>query len=151
MNFTVSTIAQSLASYLAPSLPGVTFFENPNQQGSTTPCMFLQQRYSYPKLKQGGRWLRQIGLDLTYLVDYNLPNMQELYQTAAEALDLVMETFPYTDGTTEETTLLRTYDREWRIDLDALHYKFELQVWVELPETFNPMTTMDYVPEVTNG
>ena len=151
MNFTVSTIAQSLASYLAPSLPGVTFFENPNQQGSTTPCMFLQQRYSYPKLKQGGRWLRQIGLDLTYLVDYNLPNMQELYQTAAEALDLVMETFPYTDGTTEETTLLRTYDREWRIDLDGMHYKFELQVWVELPEENIPMETMDYNPEVTDG
>lgn len=151
MNFTISTIAQSLAAYLAPSFPGVTFYEGPNQQGTQTPCMFLQQRYSYTKLKYGGRWLRQIGLDLTYLVDYNLPNMQQLYQTAAEALDLVMETFPYTDGTTEGTTLLRTYDREWRIDLDAMHYKFELQVWVELPENSTPMETMDYVPEVTNG
>lgn len=151
MNFTISTIAQSLAAYLAPSFPGVTFYEDPNQQGSPTPCMFLQQRYSYTKLRQGGRWLRQIGLDLTYLVDYNLPNMQQLYQTAAESLDLVLDTFPYTDGTTEGTTLLRTYDREWRIDLDAMHFKFELQVWVELPETFNPMETMDYVPEVTNG
>ena len=84
-------------------------------------------------------------------MDYNLPNMQQLYQAAAEALDLVMETFPYTDGTTEGTSLLRTYEREWRIDLDALHYKFELQVWVELPEDFNPMESMDYTPEVTNG
>ena len=151
MNFTISTIAQSLAAYLAPVFPGVTFYEDPNQQGSTTPCIFLQQRYAYTKLRQAGRWLRQIGLDLTYLVDYNLPNMQQLYQAAAEALDLVMETFPYTDGTTEETTLLRTYDREWRIDLDALHYKFELQVWVELPEENTPMKTMDYNPEVTNG
>lgn len=151
MNFTISTIARSLAAYLAPSFPDVTFYEDPNQQGTTAPCMFLQQRYSYTKLRQGGRWLRQIGLDLTYLVDYNLPNMQQLYQTAAESLDLVMETFPYTDGTTEGTTFLRTYDREWRIDLDAMHYKFELQVWVELPGDFNPMETMDYVPEVTNG
>lgn len=151
MNFTISTVAQSLAAYLAPSFPGVTFYEDPNQQSTQTPCMFLQQRYSYPKLRQGGRWLRQIGLDLTYLVDYNLPNMQQLYQAAAEALDLVMETFPYTDGTTEGTSLLRTYEREWRIDLDALHYKFELQVWVELPEDFNPMESMDYTPEVTNG
>lgn len=151
MNFTLSNLARSLSDYLAPTLPGVTFYEDPNQQGSTTPCMFLQQRYAYTKLRQAGRWLRQIGLDLTYLVDYNLPNMQELYQTAAEALDLVMETFPYTDGTTEGTTLVRTYDREWRIDLDALHYKFELQVWVELPENNTPMETMDYNPEVTNG
>lgn len=151
MTFSISRVAASLAGYLAPSFPGVTFYEDPNQQGTQTPCMFLQQRYSYITVKTSGRFLRRIGLDLTYLVDYNLPNMQQLYQEAAEQLDLLMETFPYTDGTTDGTTLLRTYDREWRIDLDAMHYKFELQVWVEMPEDFNPMETMDYNPEVTNG
>ncbi len=151
MNFTISTIASSLSSYLAPSFPGVTFYENPNQQGTETPCMFLQQRYSYIKVKTAGRFLRQVGLDLTYLVDYNLPNMQQLYQAAAEQLDMVMETFPYTDGTTEETSLLRTYEREWRIDLDAMHYKFELQVWVDTPNTITPMETMNYQEAVTDG
>lgn len=151
MNFTISTIAQSLADYLATSFPGVTFYENPNQQGTQTPCMFLQQRYSYIKVKTSNRFLRQIGLDLTYLVDYNLPNMQQIYQQAAESLDQVMDTFPYTDGTTEETALLRTYNREWRIDLDAMHYKFELQVWVDVPITEVPMETMDYSEDVTNG
>lgn len=151
MNFTISTIAQSLAAYLAPSFPGVTFYENPNQQGTETPCMFLQQRYSYIKVKTSRRFLRQIGLDLTYLVDYNLPNMQQLYQAAAEQMDMVMETFPYTDGTTEGTSLLRTYEREWRIDLDAMHYKFELQVWVDTPDTITPMETMNYQEAVTDG
>lgn len=150
MNFTISTVAQSLSAYLAPTFPGVTIYENPNQQGSQTPCMFLQQRYSYIKVKTAGRFLRQIGLDLTYLVDYNLPNIQQLYQAAAESLDEVMETFPYTDGT-NPAELIRTYNREWRIDLDALHYKFELQVWVSTPVTFNPMETMTYNPEVTYG
>ena len=150
MNFTISTIAQSLAAYLAPLFPGVTFYEDPNQQGTQTPCMFLQQRYSYITLKTSGRFLRRIGLDLTYLVDYNLPNMQQLYQAAAENLDLVMETFPYTDGT-NPAELIRTYDREWRIDLDAMHYKFELQVWVEVPETITPMETMSYQEDVTDG
>lgn len=151
MNFTISTIAQSLAAYLAPYFSGVTFYENPNQQGTQTPCMFLQQRYSYIKVKTSNRFLRQIGLDLTYLVDYNLPNMQQIYQQAAESLDQVMETFPYTDGTTEGTELIRTYNREWRIDLDAMHYKFELQVWVNVPITEVPMETMDYSEDVTNG
>ena len=151
MNFTISTIAQSLAAYLAPSFPGVTFYENPNQQGTETPCMFLQQRYSYIKVKTSGRFLRQIGLDLTYLVDYNLPNMQQLYQAVAEQMDMVMETFPYTDGTTEGTSLLRTYEREWRIDLDAMHYKFELQVWVDTPDTITPMETINYQEAVTDG
>lgn len=145
MNFTIQTVALSLADYLADALPGVTFFEDPNQQGTETPCMFLQQRYSTIKKQLNGRYLRTIGLDLTYLEDYNLPDMQQKYQAAAEALDYMLETFPYTDGESESESavLLRTYDREWRIDLDALHYKFELRVWVTKPETGEPMETMD--------
>lgn len=149
MNFTISTIAKSLADYLTPSFPGVTFYEDPNQQDSKPPMMFLQQRYAHIEPRRNnGYYLRRIGLDLTYLLDYNLPNMQQLYQQAAERLDLLMETFPYSDGT--DTTLLRPYDREWRIDLDALHYKFELQVFVEIQETAVKMQTMDYNEEVVN-
>lgn len=149
MNFTVSTIAASLAAYLSPLFPGVTFYENPNQQGTNPPCMFLQQRYSYMKRRTSGQWLRTIGLDLTYLEDYNLPNMQQLYQAAAETLEIAMDAFPYSDGTS--TTTVLTYDRDSRIDLDAMHYKFELRVIVELPETETPMQTMTYNEEVTNG
>lgn len=149
MTFNIGTIAKSIADYLAPSLPGVTFYEDPNQQKTQLPCSFIQQRYSRLDKRQAGRWLRTIGLDITYLEDYNLPNLQQLYQRAAEVLDLVMETFPYSDGT--DATLLRTDDREWNIDLDALHYKFELRVWVKLPEDFNPMRTMDYKEEVIHG
>ena len=151
MNFTVSEIAKSLADYLAPTFPDVTMYEDPNQQDSKVPCMFLQQLFSNLTHETGGFWLRRIGLDLTYLLDYNLSDMQRLYQSAAEALDLVMETFPYSDGANGKTTLLRTYEREWRIDLDALHYQFELRERVALPETFNPMQAMRYHEEVTNG
>lgn len=149
MNFTVSTIAASLAAYLSPLFPGVTFYENPNQQGTNPPCMFLQQRYSYMKRRTSGQWLRTIGLDLTYLEAYNLPNMQQLYQAAAETLEMAMDAFPYSDGAS--TTTVLTYDRDSRIDLDAMHYKFELRVIVELPETETPMQTMTYNEEVTNG
>lgn len=149
MNFTVSTIAASLAAYLSPLFPGVTFYENPNQQGTNPPCMFLQQRYSYMKRRISGQWLRTIGLDLTYLEDYNLPNMQQLYQAAAETLEIALDSFPYSDGTS--TTTVLTYDRDSRIDLDAMHYKFEVRVIVELPETETPMQTMTYNEEVTNG
>lgn len=149
MNFTVSTIAASLAAYLSPLFPGVTFYQNPNQQGTNPPCMFLQQRYSFMKRRTSGQWLRTIGLDLTYLEDYNLPNMQQLYQAAAETLEIALDSFPYSDGTS--TTTVLTYDRDSRIDLDAMHYKFELRVIVELPETETPMQTMTYNEEVTNG
>lgn len=149
MTFATANLAASLAAYLAPYFPGVTFYPGPNQQGTEPPCMFLQQRYSYPDLQQDGRRRLRIGLDLAYLLDYNLPNMQLQYQEAVDTLNVVMETFPYSDGT--DTALLRTYDKESRIDLDALHYKFEVRVWVSLPETPVMMQTMDYTEDVTNG
>lgn len=149
MNLTVSTISKSLADYLAPSFPGVTFYEDPNQQGSKPPMMFLQTRTNRLTLETGGYWLRTLGVDLVYLLDYNLPNLQQLYQAAGETLDLLMETFPYSDGTTQG--LLRTYDREWNIDLDELHYRFELRERVTLPEDFHPMETMDYHEEVRDA
>ena len=141
MTFTLSAVARSLAETMAPVLPGVAFYEDPNQQDSQMPCAFLQQRYAYMELRPGKRWLRRIGLDLTYLEDYHRPDLQRRYQSAAEALDLVLETFPYSGGTS--STLLRTYDREWRIDADALHYKFELRVTVSIPEDAELMQAIE--------
>lgn len=159
MNLTVSNIAKSIADYLAalPDTPfaGVVMYEDPNQQGSQPPCMFLQTRYNRLKLEMGGYWLRTLGLDLTYLLDYNLPDLQRQYQAAAEALDLVMETFPYSDGSGEGKELLRTYDREWTVDLDAMHYKFELRERVTLPKPDVPkmqeLELHQYMEEADHG
>ena len=142
MNFTVNTVSASLAAYLAPLFPLVAFYQDPNQQGTEPPCMFLQQRYSNIRQETGGFFLRTIGFDLTYLVDYHLPDLQRLYQSAAEILDIAMETFPYTDGETKPPVMVRTHQREWRIDLDALHYKFELQERVSIPKDFPTMQTI---------
>ena len=148
MNFTVSTISKSLADYLAPSFPDVTFYEDPNQQGSKPPMMFLQTRTNRLELETGGYWRRIMGVDLVYLLNYNLPNLQQLYQAAGETLDLLMETFPYSDGTTDGTVLLRTYDREWNIDLDELHYRFEIRERVSIPQEYAKMMTMDYDEDI---
>lgn len=155
MNFTVNTIAKSLANHLKPLLPNVTFLQNPTQQnadenGVNMPCMFLQQRYSNIELQTGGCYYRKIGLDLTYLENYNLVNLQELYQQTAEVLDLNMEYFPYSDGESTEKTLIRTHDREWRVDLDALHYKFEIRERVVIPTQETKMQTIQEFNEEVN-
>jgi len=155
VNLTVSALARSLADYLAPVLPGVAMYEDPNQQGSQPPCMFLQTRHNRLKLEMDGYWLRTLGLDLTYLLDYNLPDLQQRYQAAAEALDLVMETFPYSDGSSTGQALLRTYDRSWKVDLDAMHYKFELRERVTLPKPDVPkmqeLELHQYMKEADHG
>lgn len=146
MRFTISTLAASLAAYLADAFPGTAFYEDPNQQGTKCPCLFLQSRYATIAPAMHGRLYRVIGLDLTYLEDYNLPDLQTRYQAAAETLDYMMDAFSYTDGT--DTTVLRTYDKEWRIDLDALHYKFELRVFVEPEDDAVLMETLTTEIEV---
>lgn len=149
MQFSIATVASSLAAYLAPLFPGLTFYQDPAQQVLDCPCAFLQQRSSTIRRRIGTRQYREIQLDLTYLVDYNLPNMQRLYQQAAEILDENLDSFPYTSPDGGEAVFL-TYDRQWRIDLDALHYNFALHVWVEPQEELVPMQTMDLDQEVTN-
>lgn len=150
MIFSNDMIAESLAMHLADVLPGVTFYEDPNQQETVTPCCFLQQRYASIDNKLVDRYLRTIGLDLTYLEDYNLPDLQRRYQAAAEKLDGVMETFHLLESG-GDATLIRTYERNWTIDLDALHYKFELRIWVKPEEPFNPMRSYKHKEVVTNG
>ena len=59
-----------------------------------------------------------------------------------------METFPYSDGSSDGQALLRTYDREWTVDLDAMHYKFELRERVSIPVPAVKMQTMDLNEEV---
>lgn len=146
MKWTIGTLAQSLADYLAPSFPGATFFEDPNQQGTTTPAMFLQSRYTRTEPAINGRIFRTIGMDLTYLEDYNLPDLQSRYQQAEEKLSLMMLTFPYSDG--EESTLVRTYDLDGTVDLDAMHCKFELRFYVTPEEDAELMQSMGLTIEV---
>lgn len=149
MKFSTAQLAQSLADYLAPYFPGVHFYEDPNQQGSKPPCMFLQQRGGEIKLRQAGRWLRTIRLDLVYLEQFNRPDLQQLYNAAAETLDEVMELFPYVrEG---ERALLRTYNRDYTVEPDALHYKFDLQVWVKRQNPLWPDEPVPYMQHLAQN
>lgn len=134
MIFTMQALTQSLADYLAQALPGMTFYDNPNQQGTRMPAMFLQRTNAKITKKLGGRFLRQLGLDLVCLVDYNRVDMEDQYTQVADVLDEMMETFPYSNGGGRHSALLRTYERNWYIRNDELHYKFDLKLWVTKAE-----------------
>ena len=54
------------------------------------------------------------------------------------------------DGSGDPAQLVRAYEREWRIDLNELHYKFELRERVFIPREEVKMQTMDYNEEVLN-
>lgn len=130
MTVTMQGLTRSLADYLAPALPGVTFYDNPNQQGTSTPAIFLQRTKAKITKRLGGRFLRQLGLDVVCLVDYNVVDMEDQYVIMADVLDEMLDTFPYLGGDIR----LRAYERNWYIQDDALHYKFDLKLWVSREE-----------------
>lgn len=147
--YTLSRIATSIASYLEPHFPGLTFYEDPLQQSMNKPCMFIQTRGASIDKRMGNRYLWTLRLDLVYLLDFNLVDLQRKYQQAAELIDYYLETFPYSDGTGSE--LIRTYNRDWNIDLDELHYRFELRSWVGKDELAVYMGTLETNVEVIDG
>ena len=149
MTFTIANLADSLATHLATVLPGVTFYEDPNQQGTKCPCAFIQLISSEVALRRQKYLLRTLRLDLTYLEDYNLPDLQRRYQAVSEVLDLNMETFAYTDG--DDSAIMRTKNRQAQIDLDGLHYKFDMDVWLSPAEDAALMRTLELEMEVTYG
>jgi len=133
MTFTMPALSRSLADYLAPSLPDVSFYADPNQQGTASRALFLRQTNARITSQTGGRFLRRLGLDLVYLEQLNSVDAETRLQAAADVLDQRMETFPYSSGE-EKAVLLRTYERHWEIMDSTLHYKFDLQLWLTYQE-----------------
>lgn len=133
MTFTMPALSRSLADYLAPSLPDVSFYADPNQQGTASRALFLRQTNARITSQTGGRFLRRLGLDLVYLEQLNSVDAETRLQAAADVLDQRMETFPYSSGE-ERPVLLRTYERHWEIMDSTLHYKFDLQLWLTYQE-----------------
>lgn len=81
MNLTVTT-SPNLGGLPGPLLPKCGLLRRPQPARQYSACMFLQTRYNYTTLETGGLWRRRLGLDLTYLEDYNLPDLQQRYQRA---------------------------------------------------------------------
>lgn len=149
MIFTLTEAARSLADYLAPHFPQTAFYEDPSQQGGAFPCMFLQQRSGGAQGRLNGYRQRRVKLDLVYLEDYNLPDLHRRYLSAAERLEGLMDKIPYSSG--GETALLHTYEREWDMDADALHYRFQLRLRDVAASGGTPMMKMDMKERIKDG
>ena len=148
MVFSLELLTRSLANHLSPFFPQASFYADPNQQSTKTPCFFVQQRLASIESKIGSRFLRKIGVDLVYLLDYNLPDLQRQYQNTADTLDEVLDFLLYSDGV--ENAWLHCEKRNWTIALDELHYKFDIHAWCSLAENVPKMEEMDYDETIKN-
>lgn len=137
--FTLELLHQAIGEAVCTALPGVTVYDNPSQQGTRLPALFITCRGTQRIEDQiGGRWLRKLRYDLCYLERHNRPDLGERYIRAAEALDGALESVSYPDGLP-----LRLEKRGWFVELDSMHYQFDLNIRVRLPYTPNFMESMN--------
>lgn len=118
-------------------------YDSPSQQGTVLPALFITYRGEQSLEGQtGGRWLRRLRFDLAYLEELNLPDLGDRYRAAAETLDLALHTIRYADGLP-----LRCRKRNWFVELDSLHYQFDLAVLVSIPDGAVKMKELQDVKE----
>lgn len=144
-DFTTQAVVTALSDLLGELFPGKTVYANPKQQGTKTPAFFITFMPSNIKKQVGNRWMREIGVDLVYQTKFDLPDLNDRYLAVAEMLDTALELFPMADGP------VRTYNRKWFVELDALHYQFKIMCRVSNPVSTTPMQTIDGITEEVKG
>ncbi|WP_313583347.1 phage tail terminator family protein [Lacrimispora sp.] len=137
MKFTLEKLVDSISGALKEIYPDISVYSNPNQQGTDVPCFFIFFMPTETENRAGRRFMRNIGIDVVYLVERNDPDAHDQLVSVADQLDYVLEFIPYEDGK------LRTYDREWKIDDGELHYQFKVKVIVSYPDNTSPIESVE--------
>lgn len=128
MTFTLERLLDSICGVLKENYSDVPTYSNPNKQGTSAPCFFVFFMPSDTENRMGRRYMRNIGIDIVYLVENSDPDMYDQMVSVADQLDFSLEFVPCDQG------MLRTYDREWKIDEDELHYQFTVKAVVSYPD-----------------
>jgi hypothetical protein len=128
MTFTLERLQDSICGILKENYPDIPTYSNPSQQGTTISCFFVFFMPTETENQIGRRFMRNIGMDIIYLVDKNDPDAHDQLVSVADQLDFFLEFVPYQDGK------LRTFDREWKIDDGELHYQFTVKAIVSYPD-----------------
>ena len=74
MKFTIQNLLSSLAGVLKTGYPDRPVYTSPNQQGTEFPCFFIFLMPSSIEDGIGGRFLRDLGLDLVFVQQRNAAN-----------------------------------------------------------------------------
>ncbi|MFR3729171.1 DUF6838 family protein [Lacrimispora sp.] len=124
MIFALTQLLDSIGGALKESYPDISVYSNPNQQGTDIPCFFIFFMPTETENRMGRRYMRNIGIDVVYLVEKNDPDAHDQLVAVADQLDFALEFISYGNGK------LRTFDREWKIDDGELHYQFTIKATV---------------------
>ena len=105
------------------------------------PCFFLFLMPSEISGETGGRYLRDLGIDIVFVQQRNIQDGNRGMLSAAEYLDRALDCFPYTDGS-GDTALIHTFERNWKTEDQVLHYQFHIRQRVSVPGESDYMREM---------
>lgn len=142
MKFAISYVIDSIAGVLKSGYPDYPVYLSPNQQGTKFPCFFIFLMPSTITAEVDERFYRDLGIEVIFVQQRNIPNGNEEIQAIQEYLDENLEFIRYTDGS-GEPMLLHTYERQANTEDDELHYQFHIRQRVAVPREPNPMMTME--------
>lgn len=137
MIFALTQLLDSIGGALKESYPDILVYSNPNQQGTDIPCFFIFFMPTETENRMGRRYMRNIGIDVVYLVEKNDPDAHDQLVAVADQLDFALEFISYGNGK------LRTFDREWKIDDGELHYQFTIKATVSYPDDTPSIESME--------
>lgn len=146
MIFTLEKLVNSIAGVLKAEYPDIPIYNNPSQQGTEVPCFFVFFMPTEIEKQIGRRFMRNIGIDIVYLVEKNDPDAHDKMVSAADTLDCALEFILY-----EGKEKLRTFDREWKIDDGELHYQLKIKAVVSYPDQTPRIEFMDYEGAIKDG
>lgn len=126
MTYSLNHIVNSIAAMLKEHWPEYTVYDARTQQGTKYPCFYIQLMPSQINDEIDGREMRNIGLDVIFLQQRNLPDASQKLLDVADGLDELLDYISYTDGD-HAPVLLHTHDRNYSIEDQELHYKITLR------------------------
>ncbi|MEY8339080.1 DUF6838 family protein [Lachnospiraceae bacterium 62-35] len=141
MIFSSQNIMKSLSKLLQERYPAYPVYTILNRQEMTYPCFILSLISSTLENQIGNRLFCNLCMEIVFVQQHGSASGEEEITDIIDCLDEVLELIPYSDG--ESTALIRSYERQWRIENEELHYQFHIKNRMSLVEKENLMKELE--------
>ena len=140
---TIKTIVDAIANLLDSTF-GYPVRSSPAQQKQNPPFFSIIPRPSNIT-KRLYRYEYEPKFDIVYYENYNLPDAFDRCAAIACQLDKIMELIPAVDEY-GSAFFIRTYNRNWSVDIAELHYMIDFKLFVSTIPT-EPVNMMEVLDE----
>ena len=139
MIVTSSMLHSACAALIHAVDPGVEVYDNPTPQKVTFPAWWVLHSSNEMEHEPCGRYWLVFSIELVYIYakDSNDSRLFDRYYTMADALSANCDFITLTDGV--ETQTIHTYQHNWRVERDGLHFSLQIRLRASKPRAKKPV------------